>query len=53
MLTKEISNAIRLDVLGLFLAGLNNTFLALLVAVFIHGPGTATSQPESSLQHDG
>jgi hypothetical protein len=37
---------VRLDVLGLFLAGLNNTFLALFVAVVIHGPGTAISQPE-------
>jgi len=36
----------RLDALGLFLAGLNNTFLALFVAVVIHGPGTAASQPE-------
>ncbi len=42
--------AIRLDVLGLFLAGLNNTFLALIVAVLIHGPGTATSQPDLLLR---
>lgn len=35
-----------LDVTGLFLAGFNNTILALLVAVFIHGPGTAASQPD-------
>jgi hypothetical protein len=42
--------AIRLDVLGLFLAGLNNTFLALIVAVFIHGPGTSASQPELLLR---
>jgi hypothetical protein len=43
---KNNRSAIRLDALGLFLAGLNNTFLALLVAVFIHGPGTAASQPD-------
>jgi len=43
-------SAIRLDALGLFLAGLNNTFLALFVAVFIHGPGTAASQPELLLR---
>ena len=42
--------AIRLDLLGLFLAGLNNTFLALLVAVFIHGPGTTASQPDLLLR---
>ncbi|MBT3320658.1 MAG: hypothetical protein HN392_00040 [Anaerolineae bacterium] len=41
---------IKLDVLGLFLAGLNNTFLALLVAVFIHGPGTISTQPEILLR---
>ncbi len=38
--------AVRLDIFGLFLAGLNNTFLALFVAVVIHGPGTAASQPD-------
>ncbi|MEN8240651.1 MAG: hypothetical protein ABFS17_01925 [Chloroflexota bacterium] len=42
--------AIRLDLLGLFLAGLNNTFLAFLVAIFIHGPGTTTSQPDLLLR---
>lgn len=42
--------AIRLDILGLFLAGLNNTFLALLVAVFIHGPGTTANQPDLLLR---
>ena len=42
--------AVRLDILGLFLAGLNNTFLALLVAVLIHGPGTSTSQPDLLLR---
>jgi len=41
---------IRLDVAGLFLAGLNNTFLALLVAVLIHGPGTTANQPELILR---
>jgi len=43
-------DAIRLDVLGLFLAGLNNTFFALFVAVVIHGPGTAANQPELLLR---
>ncbi len=47
---KDNRAAIRLDVLGLFLAGLNNTFLALFVAVVIHGPGTAASQPELMLR---
>ena len=47
---KESRAEIHLDVFGLFLAGLNNTFLALLVAVFIHGPGTAASQPELLLR---
>ena len=42
--------ALRLDVLGLFLAGLNNTFLAFIVAIFIHGPGTTTSQPDLLLR---
>jgi len=46
MKIKNASAAIRLDVLGLFLAGLNNTFLALFVAVVIHGPGTSSGQPE-------
>lgn len=40
----------KLDALGLFLAGLNNTFLALLVALFIHGPGTTASQPDLMLR---
>lgn len=47
---KDTRAAIHLDVFGLFLAGLNNTFLALLVAVLIHGPGTAASQPELLLR---
>jgi hypothetical protein len=47
---KDNRVGIRLDVLGLFLAGLNNTFLALFVAVVIHGPGTAASQPELLLR---
>ena len=42
--------AIWLDVLGLFLAGLNNTFFALLVAIFIHGPGTTSGQPDLLLR---
>lgn len=47
---KKIHHSIRLDVLGLFLAGVNNTFLALAVAVFIHGPGTTSSQPDLMLR---
>jgi hypothetical protein len=43
---KDTRTAIYLDATGLFLAGLANTFLALGVAVFIHGPGTASSQPD-------
>jgi hypothetical protein len=50
MSSKERRAALRLDVLGLFLAGLNNTFLALFVAVVIHGPGTAASQPDLLLR---
>ena len=38
--------AIRLDALGLFLAGLINTFLALLDAGLVLGPGTAAQPPE-------
>lgn len=38
--------AVRLDVLGLLLAGLINTFLALLDATLVFGPGTPTSQPD-------
>ena len=42
--------SIRLDVIGLFLAGFNNTILALLVAVFVHGPGTTANQPDLMLR---
>ncbi len=38
--------ALRLDALGLFLAGLINTFLALLDAGLVLGPGTAAQQPD-------
>lgn len=38
--------AVYLDAFALFLAGFNNTILALLVAVFVHGPGTTSSQPD-------
>jgi hypothetical protein len=38
--------ALRLDVLGLFLAGLINTFLALFDAGIILGPGTVARQPD-------
>ena len=42
--------AVRLDVLGLFAAGLINTFLALLVAVLVVGPGTAARQADLLLR---
>ena len=42
--------AIRLDMLGLFLAGLINTFLALFVAGIILGPGTRTGQADLLLR---
>ncbi len=41
-----------LDVLGLFLAGLINTFLALFVAVVILGPGTRAGQTDLLLRAD-
>lgn len=47
---KKNRPGIKLDAAGLFLAGLNNTFLALLVALFIHGPGTTNSQPDLMLR---
>ncbi len=40
----------RLDVLGLFLAGFINTFLALFVAGIILGPGTIAFQPDLQLR---
>jgi hypothetical protein len=46
MTNKEGHGALRLDALGLFLPGLINTFLALIVAGFIMGPGTIARQPE-------
>jgi hypothetical protein len=46
MAAKIRRSVVYLDVFGLFLAGFNNTILALLVAVFIHGPGTTASQPD-------
>ena len=42
--------SVRLDVLGLFLAGLINTFLAVFVAGIILGPGTLTSQADPLLR---
>ena len=50
MASKENRAALRLDALGLFLAGLINTFLALLVAGIILGPGTVTGQPDLHLR---
>ncbi len=42
----------RLDILGLFLAGLINTFLALFVAGVVLGPGTAAVQSDLLLRVD-
>jgi hypothetical protein len=47
---KEQGSGLRLDVLGLFLAGLINTFLALLDAALILGPGTAAGQHDMLLR---
>jgi len=49
---KEERGALRIDALGLFLAGLINTFLALFVAAIILGPGTSAGQPDL-LQRSG
>ena len=46
MASKEKRAVLRLDVLGLFLAGLINTFLALLDAGIILGPGTGARQSD-------
>jgi hypothetical protein len=50
MTSKDRRISARLDVLGLFLAGLINTFLALLVAGVILGPGASTQQPDLLLR---
>jgi hypothetical protein len=50
MPNRETRASIRLDVLGLFLAGLINTFLALFVAAIILGPGTIARQADSLLR---
>ncbi|KAA3663757.1 MAG: DUF4386 family protein [Chloroflexi bacterium] len=42
--------SINLDVIGLFLAGLINTFLALFVAGVVFGPGTAARQADLLLR---
>jgi hypothetical protein len=47
---KNECTAVRLDALGLFLAGLINTFLALFVAGIILGPGTVARQPDLLLR---
>jgi hypothetical protein len=46
MASKERCATLRLDVLGLVLAGLINTFLALLDAAIIVGPGTGARQSD-------
>jgi hypothetical protein len=50
MPNRETRASVRLDVLGLFLAGLINTFLALFVAAIILGPGTTARQPDLLLR---
>ena len=50
MLNKEKNTAIYLDGLGLFLAGLINTFLASFVAGIILSPATRTLQPDLLLR---
>ncbi len=50
MISKPPRVRLTLDVIGLFLAGLINTFLALLDAVIILGPGTAAIQPDAVLR---
>ena len=52
MQSKSAESSVRLDVAGLFLAGLINTFLALFVAGVILAPGTRASQPELLLRTD-
>jgi hypothetical protein len=49
---REARASVRLDALGLFLAGLINTFLALFVAAVILGPGTAARQADLMLRAD-
>ena len=46
----KIPRHLRLDILGLFLAGLINTFLALFDAGVILGPGTPTGQSDLALR---
>jgi hypothetical protein len=46
MSLKEERSDVSLDALGLFLAGLINTFLALFVAAIILGPGSRSGQPD-------
>jgi hypothetical protein len=50
MVSKENDADVRLDVLGLFLAGLINTFLALFDAGIILGPGSPAGQPDLLLR---
>ena len=50
MTDNRTRGAIRLDALGLFLAGLINTFLATFDAGIVLGPGTATGQSDLLLR---
>ncbi len=50
MPSREARASVRLDVLGLLLAGLINTFLASFVAAFVLGPGTTAFQDDLLLR---
>ena len=50
MPNRETRASVRLDVLGLLLAGLINTFLALFVAAIVLGPGTTARQADLLLR---
>ena len=50
MPSREARTSVQLDVLGLLLAGLINTFLALFVAAFVLGPGTTARQADLLLR---
>ena len=52
MQSKPAESSVRLDVIGLFLAGLINTFLALFVAGILLAPGTRSGQSELLLRAD-
>ena len=51
-MNSSIKHSVKLDALGLFLAGLINTFLAPIFAVIVFGPGTEARQPDLLLRVD-